>query len=180
MSLTSRIQALTAYANEVTGESDTTLADAVASLAEGYGSGGIDVNTLFIDWTDFTFTPVFENFYETTFTLDSTISQGQSITINHTSGFVPDIIEVYAESGQTAPELTCTVTYIIEVISGAVLTNKSFVTNAGNDVTNRHAVTTQGNQIGRAPTGATFSLFGTSNSPFASGITYKARMYKFK
>lgn len=40
MSLTSRIQALTAYANEVTGESDTTLADAVATLAEGYGSGG--------------------------------------------------------------------------------------------------------------------------------------------
>ena len=39
MSLTSRIQALTAYANEVTGESDTTLSDAVASLADGYGSG---------------------------------------------------------------------------------------------------------------------------------------------
>lgn len=40
MSLTSRIQALTAYANEVTGESDTTLSDAVATLAEGYGQGG--------------------------------------------------------------------------------------------------------------------------------------------
>ena len=40
MSLTSRIQALTAYANEVTGESDTTLANAVASLAQGYGQGG--------------------------------------------------------------------------------------------------------------------------------------------
>jgi len=40
MGLTSRIQALTAYANEVTGESDTTLSDAVATLAEGYGSGG--------------------------------------------------------------------------------------------------------------------------------------------
>ena len=40
MSLTSRIQALTAYANEVTGESDTTLSDAVATLAEGYGSSG--------------------------------------------------------------------------------------------------------------------------------------------
>jgi len=40
MSLTSRIQALTAYANEVTGKSDTTLSDAVASLADGYGQGG--------------------------------------------------------------------------------------------------------------------------------------------
>lgn len=40
MSLTSRIQALIAYANEVTGESDTTLANAVASLADGYGGSG--------------------------------------------------------------------------------------------------------------------------------------------
>lgn len=40
MSLTSRIQALTTYANEITGASDTTLADAVATLADGYGSGG--------------------------------------------------------------------------------------------------------------------------------------------
>jgi len=34
MSLTERIQALTSYANEVTGKSDTTLSDAVVSLAE--------------------------------------------------------------------------------------------------------------------------------------------------
>lgn len=39
--LTSKIEALTAYANGVTGESDTTLSDAVASLADGYGGGGI-------------------------------------------------------------------------------------------------------------------------------------------
>ena len=45
MGLTSRIQALTAYANEVTGESDTTLADAVATLAEGYGQGGGEWST---------------------------------------------------------------------------------------------------------------------------------------
>jgi len=40
MSLTERIQALTTYANEVTGKSDTTLSDAVASLADGYGGEG--------------------------------------------------------------------------------------------------------------------------------------------
>jgi len=39
MSLTERIQALTTYANGVTGASDTTLTDAVATLAEGYGHG---------------------------------------------------------------------------------------------------------------------------------------------
>ena len=38
--LTDSIEALTTYANTVTGESDTTLSDAVASLADGYGQGG--------------------------------------------------------------------------------------------------------------------------------------------
>lgn len=38
--LTDGIEALTAYANGVTGESDTTLSDAVASLVDGYGGGG--------------------------------------------------------------------------------------------------------------------------------------------
>lgn len=44
--LTDKINALTAYANTVTGESDTTLSDAVASLADGYGQGisdGIEI-----------------------------------------------------------------------------------------------------------------------------------------
>lgn len=40
--LTDAIDALTAYANEVTGESDTTLPDAVRTLADGYGQGGGD------------------------------------------------------------------------------------------------------------------------------------------
>lgn len=38
--LADSIGALTTYANGVTGESDTTLSDAVASLADGYGQGG--------------------------------------------------------------------------------------------------------------------------------------------
>ena len=38
--LTPKIEALTAYANGITGKSDTTLSDAVASLADGYGQGG--------------------------------------------------------------------------------------------------------------------------------------------
>lgn len=40
--LSEAIEALTTYSNEVTGESDTTLSEAVATLAEGYGSGGYD------------------------------------------------------------------------------------------------------------------------------------------
>ena len=38
--LTDSINALTTYANEVTGASDTNLSDAVHTLASGYGSGG--------------------------------------------------------------------------------------------------------------------------------------------
>ncbi len=40
--LASGITALTTYANEITGESDTTLSDAVRSLADGYGQGNDD------------------------------------------------------------------------------------------------------------------------------------------
>ena len=40
--LTDAINALTTYSNTVTGASDTTLSDAVATLAVGYGGGGVD------------------------------------------------------------------------------------------------------------------------------------------
>lgn len=38
--LTDAINALTRYANETTGQSDTTLSDAVRTLCDGYGQGG--------------------------------------------------------------------------------------------------------------------------------------------
>lgn len=38
--LTDSIEALTTYANQVTGASDTNLSDAVYTLAQGYGGGG--------------------------------------------------------------------------------------------------------------------------------------------
>lgn len=40
--LTDAIEALTTYANETTGASDTTLSDAVGTLVDGYGQGGGD------------------------------------------------------------------------------------------------------------------------------------------
>lgn len=53
--LTDAINALTTYANETTGKSDTTLSDAVESLVDGYGGGGssFDANA----WVDGSFTP---------------------------------------------------------------------------------------------------------------------------
>ena len=44
--LTDKINALTAYANEVAGESDTTLSEAVHTLADGYGGGGSGGDTI--------------------------------------------------------------------------------------------------------------------------------------
>ena len=44
--LTDAIQALTTYANETTGASDTTLSAAVGSLVAGYGGGGIDTDPI--------------------------------------------------------------------------------------------------------------------------------------
>ncbi len=49
--LTDAINALTTYANEVTGKSDTTLSAAVGSLADGYGGGGVDWITYHSDTT---------------------------------------------------------------------------------------------------------------------------------
>lgn len=51
--LTDAINALTTYSNTVTGASDTTLSDAVATLAAGYGGGGggielVDLSTQYL------------------------------------------------------------------------------------------------------------------------------------
>ena len=47
--LTDSINALTTYANEVTGASDTTLSDAVERLCEGYGGGDTLWKTIVLD-----------------------------------------------------------------------------------------------------------------------------------
>jgi len=43
MSIKSKIQSLITAANTKTGESDTTLTDAVQTLVDGYGQGGTDL-----------------------------------------------------------------------------------------------------------------------------------------
>ena len=51
--LTDAINALTRYANETTGASDTTLSDAVETLVEGYGEGGEDKWVRPAEWANF-------------------------------------------------------------------------------------------------------------------------------
>lgn len=68
--LTNAINALTAYANDVTGASDTNLSDAVYTLAQGYGGGvasgtytpttngtGATIDTGATGWTHFLIVP---------------------------------------------------------------------------------------------------------------------------
>lgn len=50
--LTDAINALTTYANETTGQSRTTLSDAVGDLVAGYGQGGGDADSLLGSVTD--------------------------------------------------------------------------------------------------------------------------------
>lgn len=56
--LTDAINALTTYANSVTGASSTTLSDAVDDLVAGYGGGGGGIS---IDWANITLVTVGAN-----------------------------------------------------------------------------------------------------------------------
>lgn len=68
--LTDSINALTQYANEITGKSDTTLSDAVGSLVEGYVGGSrfevVDRFSYDEDTTNHTFTHTGVGFYVVT------------------------------------------------------------------------------------------------------------------
>ena len=88
--LTDSINALTRYANETTGEHDTTLSDAVGSLVEGYGGGSKVVTG--------TYTPT-EDIYS------------NLVQIPHNLGVVPDFIIAYADG--ISVDASSTVWYVV-------------------------------------------------------------------
>lgn len=83
--LTDSINALTQYANEVTGKQDATLSDAVGSLVEGYGGGSFGIFSK-LEVQELTVTGR---------TSPSTNISGNTYTVNHTLGVVPDFIFIY-------------------------------------------------------------------------------------
>lgn len=105
--LTDAINALTTYANTVTSASDTTLSDAVATLAAGYGGGGS--NTLYkrldgtltdsdVDWSQLSTTLKDYAFYQC----------AQLTTVGN-----PTVAQLPANgfrscTGLTSAEITCT------------------------------------------------------------------------
>lgn len=104
--LTPKIEALTAYANGITGKNDTTLSDAVASLADGYGGSG---NGLVYEEGTYTaesdgnptisFTrthataPIFVLFVDSTDTIQSTVNGGIACVLGNINGIVDGGIE---------------------------------------------------------------------------------------
>jgi len=90
MSILSKIQALITAANNTTGESDTTLTDAVQTLVDGYGQGGgggsLPSVISKIDGGSFTFAA------------DTAI---QSNKINHSLGIKPKGYIIWSESVMT-------------------------------------------------------------------------------
>lgn len=164
MSLTSRIQALTAYANEVTGESDTTLSDAVASLADGYGGGSLPSTISKIDGDSFT-------------TTNDTLLSNKRIT--HSLGVAPKGFMVWTDDALSGTE---SIRYLV-----GIEFTKFDVTDANNNeyigaptliilyngtvsgISNTRVTASNLNQY------VTTSDFGYSNNAvyFKSGVTYK-------
>ena len=88
--LTDAINALTTYSNEVTGASDTTLSDAVQTLASGYGGGNQNV-------ADLLKTRFEENGYVfTEFVVDSV--WGEYRAIPHSLGVIPTNVIAFRKS----------------------------------------------------------------------------------
>lgn len=85
MSILSKIQALITAANSKTGETDTTLTDAVQTLVDGYGQGGGDSLSSVISKID-----------GGSFTLASD-TNCQSYDIAHSLGVVPKSFVVWTE-----------------------------------------------------------------------------------
>lgn len=78
--LTDAINALTTYANGITGKSDAILPDAVRSLADGYGGGGLE-------YEEWTYTPVTDEL--------------PTISFANSHSKAPDII-IFADVSETA------------------------------------------------------------------------------
>ena len=71
MTILQKIQSLITAANNTTGESDTTLTDAVQTLVDGYGQGGGGNTAMY---------PVTDSYLNGT-TLEKTVTEGNHIKI---------------------------------------------------------------------------------------------------
>lgn len=162
--LTDSIEALTTYANGVTGEFDTTLSDAVASLADGYGGGILPSVISAIDGGEFT--------------VQSDITAA-SYPVQHSLGVVPKAVIVWTD-GELA-ETANTKRYMMNCYicqsnlkSGAntyKLTASTFVQNTNGGYAHLNADITA-NNVEQYLTASTFKYNNTAVY-YKTGVTYK-------
>lgn len=128
--LTDGINALTAYANEITGESDTTLSDAVASLASGYGQGGGGTGLVYEEGTytaassenptisfsgNHSTAPVFVALVDSTGTAQTTVQKGIACAFVRLDAIVPGGVPF---SGETSDGIYCAIYHATSTDSG--------------------------------------------------------------
>lgn len=162
--LTDGINALTAYINEVTGASDTTLSDAVESLVAGYG-GKAEVKT-------------------GTFTGDKT-----TFTANLNVGFEPDIVIVECDLNYTAPGWAGMGNIVIvkNVLTTHLRHNNTALASANStsnlcEESHPYGMTTGSSATYGIYSDGVFTITNTSNSAgtrFVEDVTYKWTAVKF-
>ena len=160
MSLTSRIQALTAYANEVTGASDTTLSDAVESLADGYGGGGgsLPSSISVIDGGEFTLAS------ETTSTYH----------IEHSLGVVPKGFVIWTDGVDISTAENNTAirgVFIVDEPANGSVTSYLYQLTVYNNAFNNYSRNVGTNYSGYA--NANYISYNVSNIFYEANVTYK-------
>ena len=164
--LTDSIEALTTYANGVTGESDTTLSDAVASLADGYGGGSglvyeegtytavSDGNPTINFAGTHANAPVFVLFVDTTGTIQSVANGAIACVFGNINGIINGGIETQGNG----------VINTLDGLYGAVFMGQTYASGGGG---NRSPISGSLSSTGFTP------FFGSTVRQCKSGRTYK-------
>lgn len=112
--LTDKIQALTTYANSVTGASDSTLSEAVATLAAGYGSATLTTKSITANGTYTASDDSYDGYSSVTVAVESESPTGTKSIIITANGTTTEDVTDYASaeitvavsaSGWTADEI---------------------------------------------------------------------------
>lgn len=162
--LTDAINAITTYANGITGKSDTNLPDAVRSLADGYGGGSLPSVISAIDGGEFTVQS------------DITVA---SYPVQHSLGVIPKAIIVWAddelaETANTKRYMMNCYICLSNLKSGAntyKLTASTFIQNTNGTYANLNADITA-NNVGQYLTASVFKYNNTAVY-YKTGVTYK-------
>lgn len=165
--LADSIEALTTYSNSVTGESDTTLSDAVESLADGYGGGGSG-----LVYEEGTYTavsdgnptisfsgthdqaPIFVLFVDSTGTIQSTTNAGIACVFGNINGIVNGGIQTQGNG----------VINTLDGLYGAAYMGQTYATGGGGS---RSPISNNLSSTGFTP------FFGSTGRTCKSGRTYK-------